>query len=196
MNCIKGNSLFSQSLSPLLYCFECSNKGLPSWTRNGRNVVYFLNDQEGKSENSNKVNHYIASFIVQLHNHSETCQYRIAYCYPYTYTNLLILLKKITVDTFFSQNCIVSKIATTTDGFTCPLLTITDFRDKDENKKKPVIVLTGRVHPGETPGSWVMQGIIELLLSKIEVAYRLRSMYIFKIVPMLNPDGVINGMSR
>lgn len=36
-------------------------------------------------------------------------------------------------------------------------------------------------------------GTIDFLLSRRANAAKLREMYIFKIVPMLNPDGVING---
>ena len=36
-------------------------------------------------------------------------------------------------------------------------------------------------------------GTISFLLSDRPMARTLRDMYIFKIVPMLNPDGVING---
>ena len=39
----------------------------------------------------------------------------------------------------------------------------------------------------------VFSGTIDFLLSKRPQAVKLRNMYIFKIVPMLNPDGVLNG---
>ena len=39
----------------------------------------------------------------------------------------------------------------------------------------------------------VFLGTIEYLLSEKSTAQSLRESYIFKIVPMLNPDGVING---
>ena len=62
------------------------------------------------------------------------------------------------------------------------------------NSIKPYIFLTARVHPGESNSSWLMEGSILNLLS--ESAKSLRQRYVFKIVPMLNPDGVINGSSR
>ncbi len=58
----------------------------------------------------------------------------------------------------------------------------------------PVIFLSSRVHPGESNSSWVMAGTLNFLLS--EDGRALREMYVFKIVPMLNPDGVINGNYR
>ena len=41
--------------------------------------------------------------------------------------------------------------------------------------------------------SRLFAGSIDFLLSKTPVANILREMFIFKIVPMLNADGVING---
>ena len=41
--------------------------------------------------------------------------------------------------------------------------------------------------------SWYFSGVLDFLLSEDDVARQLRQIYIFKIVPMLNPDGVING---
>lgn len=58
---------------------------------------------------------------------------------------------------------------------------------------RPLIFLSARVHPGETNASWVMKGTLEFLMGTSTLAASLREAYIFKIVPMLNPDGVING---
>jgi cytosolic carboxypeptidase protein 2/3 len=64
------------------------------------------------------------------------------------------------------------------------------------HREKTGIVVSARVHPGEAQSSWVVQGFIKFLLSDDPVARQLRSQYIFKIVPMLNPDGVIYGNYR
>lgn len=53
--------------------------------------------------------------------------------------------------------------------------------------------MTARVHPGECNASWVMQGALQYLLSDSLPVVRARDQYVFKIVPMLNPEGVING---
>ena len=60
-------------------------------------------------------------------------------------------------------------------------------------ENRPYMFLSSRVHPGESNSSWVMKGTISYLLSNKSSAQALRDQYIFKIVPMLNPDGVING---
>lgn len=58
---------------------------------------------------------------------------------------------------------------------------------------RPYVFLTARVHPGESNSSWVMKGTLEFLVSSDPIAELLRKCFIFKIVPMLNPDGVIHG---
>ena len=84
------------------------------------------------------------------------------------------------------------------------------------------MVVTARVHPGETNGSWMMKGFLDFLVSQdadaqvilhhrqrfpnSSFAWRvdffatpsqvLRDVFVFKIIPMLNPDGVIVGNYR
>jgi murein tripeptide amidase MpaA len=62
--------------------------------------------------------------------------------------------------------------------------------------EKKGIVITSRVHPGESNASWMMKGLIDYLVSNCPEARVLRDKFIFKIVPMINPDGVINGNYR
>ncbi|KAH0509162.1 Cytosolic carboxypeptidase 6 [Microtus ochrogaster] len=62
-----------------------------------------------------------------------------------------------------------------------------------DGAEKKVVFITGRVHPGETPSSFVCQGIIDFLVSQHPIARVLREHLVFKIAPMLNPDGVYLG---
>jgi murein tripeptide amidase MpaA len=45
------------------------------------------------------------------------------------------------------------------------------------------------VHPGETPASWMMKGILDFLTSSSPAAMHLRQEFVVFIVPVLNPDG-------
>ena len=75
------------------------------------------------------------------------------------------------------------------------LLTITD-NTTSSSKKKKIVFITARVHPGETPAQYICQGIIDLLVSDTAEAKVLREHLVFKIIPMLNPDGVFLGNYR
>jgi cytosolic carboxypeptidase protein 6 len=59
-----------------------------------------------------------------------------------------------------------------------------------------VVFISGRVHPGETPASHVVHGLLAYLVSADPDAVRLRKLATFVVVPMLNPDGVSAGNYR
>ena len=61
---------------------------------------------------------------------------------------------------------------------------------------RQAVIIIARQHPGETVGSHVIQGCIDFLMGNSEEAKKLREIYLFKIVPMMNPDGVLVGNSR
>lgn len=61
---------------------------------------------------------------------------------------------------------------------------------------KKCIVISGRAHPGESNGSFMMQGFLEFLCGSSPAAQYLRRRVVFKVVPMLNPDGVVAGNYR
>ena len=76
------------------------------------------------------------------------------------------------------------------------------FPDENDQRShtftnKEIIFVSSRVHPGETCASYVIKGFMDFLLSKDnEQAMILRDKYVFKILPMLNPDGVAEGHYR
>ena len=62
---------------------------------------------------------------------------------------------------------------------------------------REVFVVTCGVHPGEKPANHVWNGALEFLLRADDArAARLRELYVFQLVPMLNPDGAFRGHFR
>jgi hypothetical protein len=79
----------------------------------------------------------------------------------------------------------------------CDVLTITSFNSNPEQiANRKGIIISARVHPGESNASFMMKGVIDFLLSPNAEASALRDHFVFKIVPMLNPDGVMYGNYR
>jgi len=79
---------------------------------------------------------------------------------------------------------------------TAPTIQQNSLNSVSNSHKKPLVVLTARIHPGETVSSFLMKGALDFLLSQDPLAIYLREAYNFFIVPMLNPDGVFIGNNR
>jgi len=71
-----------------------------------------------------------------------------------------------------------------------------EFQEEADKLYKKHIFITSRVHPGESQASFMVQGLITFLLSDHPEAEECRSKFVIKIIPMLNPDGVIFGNYR
>ena len=67
---------------------------------------------------------------------------------------------------------------------------------KEEKNYKKYLFITSRVHPGESQASHIVHGMIQWLLSDDDEAQELRDKFVIKIIPMVNPDGVIHGNYR
>ena len=186
VNFVKRASLFNHGMKPLVL----SRKGENKWIRAGYDISYFPSKhRKGKKQL------YTLTFTYKFLHTSDICLF--AYGYPYTYTDLqeyLDNLQTLIADkSFFRRNVLCKTLA----GNLCDVLTITEPTSSlDDLKQKLCVVITARVHPGETNASWICKGIIDFLTSDSPEALALRSLFVFKIIPMLNPDGVINGNYR
>ncbi|XP_050528383.1 cytosolic carboxypeptidase Nna1-like isoform X2 [Daktulosphaira vitifoliae] len=194
VNMYKSESLFTAGMRPLMYSTIEASQGKTGWRRCGENIAYYLNDgQNGDSTEENP--RYILSFQLEFLHDDD--QVYLAYSYPYTYSDLqeyLIKLKDDPVKSSFTKLRVLCKSLA---GNNVHYLTVTEpCRDQEDQKEKQVIVVTARVHPSETPSSWMMKGLIDFLTADTPQSRELRNRFIFKLIPMLNPDGVIVGNSR
>ncbi|XP_069817881.1 cytosolic carboxypeptidase 1 isoform X2 [Dendropsophus ebraccatus] len=204
INCEKSNSQFNYGMQPLMYSVQEALASRPWWIRVGTDICYYKNHfsrssiatggQKGKS-------YYTLTFTVSFVHKDDVCYF--AYHYPYTYSTLQMHLQKLESlhnpqQIYFRNDVLCETLA----GNGCPVVTITAMPESNyyehvyQFRNRPYIFLTSRVHPGETNASWVMKGTLEFLMGNSPTAQNLRESYIFKIVPMLNPDGVINGNHR
>ncbi|GFR31694.1 hypothetical protein TNCT_372181 [Trichonephila clavata] len=193
INMEKSTSQFNEGMCPVMFSVKNHIEKKQGWMRVGSNICYFRNHYtQGPSTNSILRNkpYYTLTFTITFEYTNDVCY--LAYHYPYTFTTLQTHLYCWT-NSYDTTSIYLKRdeLCKTLAGNTVPLLTITA---KPLDSNRPYIFLSARVHPGESNSSWVMKGSLDFLLSN--KAQKLRDSYIFKIVPMLNPDGVINGCHR
>ncbi|KAG8232055.1 hypothetical protein J437_LFUL012006 [Ladona fulva] len=191
INCEKQNSQFNFGMKPLMFSVQDAVRGQPRWIRVGTDICYYRNSYQNP-ENPGKT-YVTTTFTITFPNQYDVCY--VAYHYPYSYSSLLAHIWKMSKQTDLNNTYLkVDNLCTSLNNNPVPILTIT-AQEKEKNKisEREVVVLTARVHPGECNSSWVMHGVLNFLMGNSPKANDLKNKYIFKIVPMLNIDGVING---
>ncbi|XP_064570985.1 cytosolic carboxypeptidase 2 [Zonotrichia leucophrys gambelii] len=183
-NMAKPKSLYGQGLQPLFYSQQDAQSRGVGWRRVGTDVCYYRGS-------AGEPPLFRLSWTVRFPHDGDTCFFAAGY--PYTYSDLGRYLRALAADPARSQYCTVRALCRSLAGNTVPLLTITG---PGGTAGKRTVVLSARVHPGESSGSWAMRGFLDFLLSPHEDAQLLRRLFVFKAVPMLNPDGVVVGNSR
>ncbi|CAH8621789.1 unnamed protein product [Schistosoma bovis] len=197
VNFTKPTSLYSQGLQPLLYSKMNYQQNGKKWIRVGTNIKYTRNTMNLSNHllDTNS-EYYQLEWEMEFPYANDICY--LAYSYPYTYTNLKSDLNELLIKSNENEtlnktiNCEV--LCQTRAGNSCFLVTITD--QTIPNKDKYAVVITGRVHPGETNSSWITYGLLKFLTSNQSIVLTLKKQYTFYIIPMLNPDGVIVGNYR
>ena len=160
----------------------------------------------------NFANFFKLSWVFEV-NYSDNAYY-FAFCPPYSYADIVksteLYESYLTADTYYYREILAKSI----DGREIELLTISSIQNMQEEAeekllgifpsetsrclrpKKPIIFVSSRVHPGETPASYMLDGFIKAILSDGRRGEALRKHFVFKIIPVLNPDGVYRGHFR
>jgi hypothetical protein len=72
----------------------------------------------------------------------------------------------------------------------------TEMEGGGDPSERRTILVTSRVHSGETLASAIFDGMFQFLISTDPRAYALRTNFNWCFVPCLNPDGVVTGSYR
>jgi cytosolic carboxypeptidase protein 2/3 len=191
INLGKGDSLFNMGMKVLVYSEIDEKQHHRGWVRDGEEFLYYKNSMYKPSTSKN---FYSMSFSYTFHHTKDTVFF--AYCYPYTYTQLMQTLLSLENTSKLGHLFSRKLLCYTIEGNRCDYLTITSSDLPEYMKNRKGVVFSARAHPGESVGSWMMHGLIEFLLGDSKEAALIRDNYVIKLIPMLNPDGVINGMYR
>ncbi|XP_023290515.1 cytosolic carboxypeptidase 6 [Orussus abietinus] len=180
VNVSKSRNLFRDGMTPLV-----KSGSRPRWQRIPRRQVFYY-------ESAQHRDHYVLSFAFAFDREDEVYQFALAY--PYSYSRHVGHLDNLCSRWSFVRR---DTLALSIQKRKVDLLTVTGVPGSGaEDRPKRVVVVLARVHPGESPSSFVCQGLVDFLVSAHPIARVLRDYVVFKIVPMLNPDGVFLGNSR
>jgi len=191
-----------------------------AWGKGGENIKYGKSHliRRHSSDPAKVIYYSMLSFTFDLTKVKDKEKIYFAYCFPYSFTMLQSFLREINLNyketDIFKEGVLCNSLS----GVEVPLLTISsrlktdpkgynliklsEFEDDDSKlslpmyKKKKYVIVGARVHPGESNSSYMMQGFIKYLLGDSHQAKQLRKRVVFKIVPMINVDGVIIGNYR
>ncbi|UXI20310.1 hypothetical protein NH340_JMT06253 [Sarcoptes scabiei] len=185
----------------------------------GSNSVAFYRNHYIRNEKIDRFvgkkikSYYTLEFTFQFPHENDRCYF--AFNIPFSYSQLKTcisywhyLAKNFNKNS--QQNCTNGKnpiyfasqtLCSTLNKNPLPLLTITS--NNCRYREKHYIMITARIHPAESNSSWICKGFIDFLLKENKSSakeeqcrQRLLDKYVFKIIPMINPDGVINGNTR
>ena len=188
--------MFNYGMKVSIYSDRKAEEEKVGWHRGGTDISYFQN--QIRRDTSSFARYYFTATFTHTFEYDEDTVF-FSYFQPYTFSDLQNDLNQIEVDPARNNFFQIASLCKTIAGIDCPLVSITSRSkgEEDPKNKRKCVFLTARVHPGETVGSWMMRGLINFLTDPTnKEAQLLRDNFIFKIVPMLNPDGVINGNYR
>ena len=199
MNFLRKTTKYSNGIKIWVYSRKNSELNNIGWHHTNEDVKYYKNFLY-KLNRGKKDYYYTLSFNYTFkYNNDEVF---FANCIPFTYTDLNKDLNFFTKNEndkyiFFNRK----KLCNTIIGNEVEFFSINNTSIKYpyintniENKKG--VVLFGRQHPSETVGSWTIKGAIDFLMGDSDEAKYLRNNFVFKIIPMINVDGVICGNTR
>ncbi|GMR52302.1 hypothetical protein PMAYCL1PPCAC_22497 [Pristionchus mayeri] len=198
VNCLKTSSMFVHGMQPLAFSVGEAVAGRPGWVRVGHSISYYRNQYviDADVAGHRKDRFFSLRFTFALRHKGDVCY--LAYHFPYTYSMLRATLEcwitRVNSSSIYVRR---DEIGQSLAGNPLQLLTITGTGSASEVAERDTVVFSARVHPGESNASWIMHGMLEYLLTSDDAIVReARERIVFKLIPMLNPDGVMAGNHR
>ncbi|ALC47616.1 CG31019, partial [Drosophila busckii] len=188
VNISKSRNLFNSGLTPLV-----KSSSRPKWQRLPKRQVFFYRSAMHQG-------HYVLSF--GFHFDKEEDVYMFALAMPYSYSRLQSYLNVIDSRQGSEKRYTRCVLVKSLQNRNVDMLTIDHVTQSQRSTNRlersfiRVIVILCRSHSSEAPASHVCQGLIEFLVGNHPIAQVLRENFVFKIVPMVNPDGVFLGNNR
>ncbi|KAJ9594580.1 hypothetical protein L9F63_027438, partial [Diploptera punctata] len=155
-NAFSWNVSIVWEMRPLLYSTKEAQLNGIGWRRSDVNFLPNWPDEEDQLPS------YTLTFNIEFPHDNDRVFY-LAHCYPYTYSDLQDYLIHLQNHPVKSQYSKLRLLCRSLAGNNVYYLTVTAPSQQDEPKKKKAIVVTARVHPGETPASWMMKGFLDFL---------------------------------
>ena len=199
MNFLRKTTKYSNGVKIWVYSQKNFEKNNIGWHHTTEEVKYYKNFLY-KLNKGKKDYYYTLSFNYTFQFDNDEVFF--ANCIPFTYTDLNRDLNFYTKNEndkyiFFNRKKLCSTIIGNEVEYFSINNTFIKYPFSSTNiENKKGVVLFGRQHPSETVGSWTIKGAMDFLLGDSDEANYLRDNFVFKIVPMINVDGVICGNTR
>jgi len=191
-------STYHAGMQPVVLSQRDHEQNGDGWRRSGYDILYFANGRQRRRGKKGGCFHTLRFTLTFAHDH-DTCS--VAACVPYTFTQIRQHLRSLADDPTRAARFRRRRLCATLAGNACELITVTTFDGGASPSALPLaqrrgVVVTARVHPGEPQASWMMHGLLEFLTGPSLAAKQLRDTFVFKLVPVLNPDGIVVGNQR
>ena len=171
----KPDSQYGSGMKPVLYSEKEAALSGVGWRRAGHGMRYYRREdgpgdtgdlaadkkRGGEEEEGEEGGKYVMSFLLSFPHEGDTCY--LAHCYPYRYSDMMLDLEMIMADPQRAQYIRREVLCRTLAGNEVPILTITSSDPVYDIRNKKFVIVTSRVHPGETPSSFIMKGILHYI---------------------------------
>lgn len=195
----KSDSLYNRGMKIATFShrdFEINRHG---WSRNSSRITY--HKSQVAREGTNMPYHTLRFEYTPAHEYDVVL---FAHCYPYTLTDLECFLERKMLRRR-DVRMMKLQIGRSISGLPLYVLRLGDSSKTFEtcsgsgslrnHVKRKSLVFMARQHSGETPASYVLEGIVDALVENKEFD-QLKKQFVIHIVPMVNPDGVFYGNYR